>query len=262
MLGSGLGSVCSGWTVIRETPFDAIPGLSAEHVPGHEGVIKTCEIGGRTGLCVVGRKHWYEGSDRPVRALIDHIAGLGVSRLLLTSASGSLTRSIRPGEIGLAEDLIDLQFRPPAAPARKRAAPAPAAAAVPAPSSPVFGERPVVGMRAGLDPRFGNLVRRAAAAAGTTVRRGVMAAMMGPTYETPAEVGMLQAAGADFVTMSAAPEIEFAAARGMAVAALAVITNYATGISPARLTHEEVLLTGRAAAGQLRALIEQLVALK
>lgn len=265
MLGSGLGSVCRGWRTIREVPFETIPGLSAERVAGHEGVLRTCEVRGRTGVIVVGRKHGYEGNDRPVRALVDYIAGLGVTHLLLTSAAGSLTRSVRPGEIGIVEDLIDLQFRPPIAsvPAHgKMTGGRPQPAGFPDRSLTLRCERPALGRCRVLDPSFARLVRRAAGAAGVPLQRGVLASMMGPTYETPAEVAMLKAAGAHFVTMSAAPEIEFAASRGVAVAAIAIITNYATGISSSRLTHEEVLESGSAAAGSVRLLIEQLITLQ
>lgn len=264
MLGSGLGEVCAGWPVSNEVPFESIPGLSAGCVDGHEGVIRTCNVGGRSGLFIVGRKHGYEGNDRPVRALVDHIAGLGVTHLLLTSASGSLTRSIRPGEIGIAEDLVDFQFRSPASPIPLRTHVTGGAGreAFSEPSRPLWGERPAAGRLGGLDPAFAALVRRAAGAAGVSLHRGVMASMMGPTYETPSEVAMLQIAGAHFVTMSAAPEIEFAASRGVAVAALAIITNYATGISSDNLAHKDVLRRGGEAAGRVRALIEQLIILK
>lgn len=261
MLGSGLGGVCGGWPVTGEVPFDDIPGLGVGHVAGHAGVVRTCTVSERTGLFIMGRKHRYEGSARAIRALIDYVASRGVANLLLTSAAGSLSRAIGPGALCLADDILDMQFRPPDTP-RRDSTSAPGTSGKAASTGQVnrlHGERPVEQHRAGLDRNLGRQVRRAADAAGIALSRGTLASMMGPTYETAAEVAMLQFAGAHCVTMSAAPEIEYAASAGMAVAALAVITNYATSISSERLSHEEVLRAGDAAAGGIRALIEQLI---
>jgi purine-nucleoside phosphorylase len=269
VLGSGLGSVCAGWPATGEVPFGSIPGIGSDRIAGHEGVLRTCGVEGRTCIFAVGRKHYYEGGDGPVRAIIGHLAGLGVTRLLLTSAAGSLSASFRPGEIAVADGLLDLQFRGlprsggPSAP--------------PAPVPPETGGEedaggisraspsdrpPRRGARLLPDPALTGLVRRAGSAAGIPLGRGVMAAMHGPTYETPAEIRALREMGAHFVTMSAAPEIEHAAELGIAAAVLVIITNYATGPSSAPLSHGEVLKAGESAVSQVRSIIRQLIIIK
>lgn len=245
VLGSGLGSVCAGWPPKAEIPFERIPGMGFGGVDGHEGVLRTCDVDGRECFFAVGRRHYYEGGEEPVRALIEHLAGLGASRLLLTSAAGSLTPAIRPGDIAVADGLLDLQFRGFSRPAEL--------------SGSAEQELSRPGARPLLDPDFTGLVRRAASLASIPVERGIMAAMHGPTYETPAEVRMLQEMGARFATMSAAPELAHAAGRGIPAAALAIITNYATGVSSAPLSHDEVLKAGESAAAQVRSIIRQFV---
>jgi purine-nucleoside phosphorylase len=265
ILGSGLGDVCGDWPSTGECSFDEVPGLSSARIAGHEGVVRKCLVAGKQCLFVMGRKHCYEGGVGQVSALIDFISGLGAGRLLLTSAAGSLTRSIRPGEIGIAEDLLDLQFCSYAVPPVVRRCPDGSRAGeapVDTFSDRLYRERPHLGGPYGVDRPFTDLVEQAAGTAGITLRRGVIASMAGPTYETPAEVALLRKIGVHFVTMSAAPEMRFAVERGMSVAALAIVTNYATGISGVKLAHDEVLEIGARAAGSVRAIVRQLIELQ
>ena len=242
LLGSGLDSVADEFAVEDSISFESIDGLSAPAVPGHRGTIDRCVAAGRPCLFVRGRRHFYEGSAGDIAALVAYLDRIGVRRLVLTSAAGSLSRSVSPGELVLVSDIVDTQTR------RRAGAPATGA-------GDTGAERTAVSKRLLLDPAMSRDLWVAAARAKVGLGRGSAVVCAGPVYETPSEVRALQGMGAVVVTMSGAPEIEAANGQGIAVAMIAVATNWASGISSVRLRHEDVLHAARSAARSIRELI-------
>jgi inosine/guanosine/xanthosine phosphorylase family protein len=255
LLGSGLAAVTEGFPAQATLKFDEIEGLTPASVAGHKGELRQCLVSNRPCLFICGRKHYYEGHAEEIRALMRYVHGAGLRELILTSAAGSLLKSVVPGELVLITDVMDAQFRSPVAERtstsdrdqtsgarrtgeddRERAG------AADRPSSP----RKLMIDEAASDARVG-------------IGRGAAITCAGPAYETPAEIRALQEAGASVVTMSGAPEIEAANSLGMRVAMVAVVTNWAAGISSARLRHEDVLEVARSAAARLRQLIVKFV---
>jgi len=242
LLGSGLDSVADGFAVEDSIPFDRIEGLSAPAVAGHKGTLDRCVAAGRTCLFIRGRRHFYEGAAGDVAVLVGFLEQIGVRRLVLTSAAGGLSRSVSPGELVLVSDLIDTQSRRPfGAPAGRAAASDTA--------------RTAVSRRLTLDRGMSRELWVAASRAKVGLGRGAAVVCAGPVYETPSEIRALQETGAVVVTMSGAPEIEAANDLGIAVAMIAVATNWASGISIVRLRHEDVLEAARSAARSVRQLV-------
>jgi purine-nucleoside phosphorylase len=249
MLGSGLGDVCAGYPVEEAIGFEAMDGVGASDVAGHEGEVRRCIVGGKPCVFVLGRRHFYEGDVGAVEALMEFLVGWGVDSLLLTSAAGSLARDLNPGELMMVTDVVDLQFRPPTGvkpPAASQAR-----------EDSVLRERGTAS--AGMGKDLARLVAAAAKRAGVDLKRGVIGCTSGPAYETRAEVELLSRLGIDAVTMSAAPEMDIARRHGISASSLALITNLATGISPVRLDHAEVLETACEGVGEIRRIVEQLV---
>jgi len=238
--GSGLGSVADGFDVEERVPFDAIDGVGSATVAGHRGEILRCRSGSATCWLAMGRRHIYEGAAAPIRAMIAWLAGKGVTHLVVTSAAGSLRPTLAPGELVLVTGILDLQSRQPV---------------VAGPSLEGRGARDH-----GVDMALSRRVAAAAGRAGVALRSGVVACLDGPTYETPAEVAFLQAAGADLATMSAAPEIAVAAETGLRVACIGAITNPGTGIGNASVGHNRVLATAAEMAAPLGRIFSELVA--
>jgi purine-nucleoside phosphorylase len=241
VLGSGLGPACDGFEADAVVPFEDIPGVGAAGVAGHEGSLVRARIGDRACLFVKGRRHRYEGGTEPVNALVAALREAGVRMLVLTSAAGCLNPAIGVGDIMLLDDVLDLQFnrgstsRPLASPARS------------------------LGRSLRLDRELSRRLRTAAATARVRLPRGVLASLSGPVYETPSEITALKRIGVDAVSMSVVPELQAANAMGMRVAALSQMTNWAAGLSPGPLSHDEVLESGHKSAARLARLIGEFV---
>ena len=253
ILGSGLGNACRGLKTEAAFSFEDVPGLAPPLVTGHAGQFRLCRLEKEACLFILGRRHHYEGADEDIRLLIEFIGSLGVSQLIVTSAAGSLDTRLTPGRLIVIDHLLDLQNRffipdligglPGAAAVRSYPGPFPAS------------ERARRSSRPTLDRRLIKRLQTAAMKAGVPLGRGTMACVSGPCYETPAEVRALKLMGADIATMSAVPEIDCAAEKGIRVAAVALVTNLATGLSVGRLRHDEVLAAGKRAASDLKRLI-------
>jgi len=236
VLGSGLGALVDSLERPRRVPFTALPGLPAAGVPGHEGAFVAGRLSGRPVLLQAGRFHLYEGhSIERVVAPIRLAAGVGARRLLLTNAAGGVDPTLEPGDLVRLVDHVSLLFREP-----------------PGPPEEAPGGTP-------WHPGMGTAVDAVAHRLGIPLRAGVYAAVKGPSYETPAEVGMLRRMGADVVGMSTVPEALAGARAGMECVGLSLVTNRAAGLSALPLRHEEVLEVGRLAAGRLVRLVEALV---
>jgi xanthosine phosphorylase len=237
--GSGMGGVVEGFEVARTVAFTDLDGVGECTVVGHRGEIAICD-----GVVIVlGRRHVYEGEPLAMRRLLRWVADQGANDLVVASAAGSLRSEVHPGEFVVCRDALDLQNRPPAAGTSARA-----------PSRPYSAPR--------VDADLTGDVEAAVRRAGVAYSRGTLVCLSGPTYETPAEVEMLQRTGASVVTMSAAPEIVFARDCGMRVAVLAAVTNHATGIGHAAPDHGDVLSRAGELGRKLGRIVRELIATK
>jgi purine-nucleoside phosphorylase len=231
VLGSGLGGLADVVESPVEVPFAELPGFPPPGVAGHAGRFIGGRIEGLPVLLQAGRYHLYEGHTpatvvRPVRVA----ATLGADTLLVTNAAGGLDARLSPGSLLLLDDLLNFQFRS-----------ALVGAALP-------GEERFPDMSAPFHHTLSTWAMEAAAEGGISLSRGVYAAVLGPSYETPAEVRMLARMGAHAVGMSTVLEVTVARARGMRVMGVSLITNPGAGLSLATLDHDEVLEEGRRAA--------------
>lgn len=243
LLGSGLSEVADEFPTENVLRFDQIEGVGAAAVTGHRGEIRRSVVSGRPCLFVCGRRHFYEGDAGPVRELMTYLHRAGLRKLVVTSAAGSLVKSIAPGELVLVSDILDAQQRPQRGDRDD-------AQSAGRPSGP---------RRLALDAAVSRDLWVAASRAKVGLGRGSCVSCAGPAYETPAEVRALQETGASVVTMSGAPEIEATSRFGIRTAMIAVVTNWASGISTIRLRHEDVVDSARSAADRLRRIIVEFV---
>jgi purine nucleoside phosphorylase len=174
-------------------------------------------------------------------ALLEFVASAGVDELVVTAAVGSLQRNLKPGEFVLVDRILDFQNRRPLRVAQSTHIPRPVTRAL------------------ALDSTMNRRLERSSLSCGVPLVRGTLASCSGPTYETHAEADALRRAEASVASMSVAPEVATAAALGIRVACLALVTNWVTGITRVPLDHEDVLEAGRSAAGTLRRLLAQFV---
>lgn len=246
VLGSGLSEVAQTLLIpgFVSLPYSNIPGFAVSTVSGHAG----CLLLGKThqGLPLAimqGRFHAYEGYRLdevvfPLRVL----AALGVNTLLLTNAAGSLNPACQPGQLLQLADHINLTGDNPLI----------------GPVSTAFGPR-FVDMTEPYCPELRETAQNLASQLGFNLPEGVYAALKGPSYETKAEVRMLQALGADAVGMSTVVEAIAARQLGLRVWGCSCLTNLAAGLSPSLLNHHEVTEVGQQASKQLSALLEKLL---
>lgn len=235
VLGSGLGAFAEALEDARAVPFDELDAMPASAVPGHAGRFVLGTLAGRRVLAQQGRVHLYEGRHPgEVTASVRAFARLGAGTLLLTNAAGCLEREWTvPGLMRLT-DHVNLQGRPPL-------------------------RRGEQGRGRPYDAEVGAALDAAADEAGLELRRGVYAAMLGPAYETPAEIALLASLGAHAVGMSTAAEAAAGWATGLRVGAVSCLSNHAAGIAPAPLSHEEVVAAGARVAEDLVALLRAAV---
>jgi purine-nucleoside phosphorylase len=242
ILGSGLGRLADRITDRVVISYEDIPGFPSPTVVGHSGAVVAGTLGGRRVIALSGRFHMYEGHDAslagfPVRVVHE----LGARTLIVTNAAGGVRRTFSPGDIMLIRDHINLMFRNPLI-GRVEA-----------------GEERFPDMSEPYDLALQQTARDVAKAKSLALKEGVYAGLLGPTYETPAEVKMLALLGADAVGMSTVPEVVVARARGMRVLGFSCITNLASGISTTPITHAEVLETTLVASERMSALVTGIV---
>ncbi|HEU4333949.1 MAG TPA: purine-nucleoside phosphorylase [Candidatus Eisenbacteria bacterium] len=250
VLGSGLGVVAEGTAWKAEVPYHEIPGLPRSTVAGHAGRLLLGTWAGRPVAIAQGRSHLYEGhSPEGITRMVRLLAALGAKALVLTNASGGIATRMAPGTLVVIEDQVNLQWRSPI----RGEAPEGSAVEGAAALGRGFAPRPVY------DAELLAKAIRAAAIAGVPVERGVLGVMLGPSYETPAEITMLERLGADVVCMSTAPEAVVAASLGLPCIAISCVTNWAAGRSAARLSHDDVTKAVAGAAVPLKAMLERLV---
>jgi purine-nucleoside phosphorylase len=240
--GSGLAAVSDIVEGPSRIPFAAIPGFRGAGVAGHRGEMVIGQVGSLRVGVLAGRSHLYEGAGAadtalPVRAM----AMLGARVLVVTNAAGAINAAFEVGDLMLVRDQLNLSFRNPLV------------------GSVLPGELRFPDMSSPFDPALCRLAIVSARAVGASLREGVYGGVLGPSYETPAEVRALAFAGADAVGMSTAAEVITARARGMRVLGLSCLTNVACGLSDQPLSHTDVLATtarsSRAVADMLSAVL-------
>ena len=242
VLGSGLGFFTKRIQDPVTILYRDIPGFPEPTVVGHGGELVAGRLGGKEIIAQSGRFHLYEGHDAEVAALpVRTFAELGVDTLLLTNAAGGIRRTFARGTVMLIADHINLTFRSPLI-------------------GPVLpGEERFPDMSDPYDPPLRVLAREVARAKRVGLNEGVYVQLLGPSYETPAEIRMLDRLGADAVGMSTVVEVIAARARGLRCLGFSVVTNPAAGISPGKLDHTEVMETANRVTGDLGALIEGII---
>ena len=215
-----------------EIPFAELPGFTTPGAVGHGGTIRSLKIDGKNVLVMLGRTHFYEGKgvDRVVHN-VRTAAAAGVRTVLLTNAAGGLREGFQVGQPVLIADHLNLTAR-----------------------SPIVGANFV-----DLTDLYSARLRGIAKEIDPSLEEGVYAGLVGPHFETPAEIRMLRTMGADLVGMSTVLEAIAARAAGVEVFGLSLVTNLAAGMTGEPLNHEEVLEAGRAAATKMGSLLRDLV---
>lgn len=239
VLGSGLGSLVDEVEKPAQFEYGDLPCLPPVTVQGHAGRLVAGSLAGYRTLVFQGRHHLYEGySAAKVTTTVQLAAKLGCRRLLLTNAVGGINAAFKPGDFMFVGDHINL-----------------------------LGDNPLRGQRENPFLDLSSLyavdlyptLHRFAMEQGLTLHRGVLAALPGPSYETPAEIRMLRTLGADAVSMSTVPEAIMGKYLGLEVTALSLVTNTAAGLAEAPLDHREVLAAGRSRGEAFCRLVRALV---
>jgi purine-nucleoside phosphorylase len=241
VLGSGLGGLADQAEGAVFVDYRDIPGFAHVQIEGHAGRLVAGRLLGWKVLFFQGRYHLYQGFDARQVALPVRIAHyLGCRRLLLTNAVGGINSAFNPGDFMLIDDHLNLMG-----------------------DNPLRGEplHPFVDLSSLYQRALFAPLLSFARRQGIALHRGVLAALMGPSYETPAEIRMLQHLGADAVSMSTVPEAIMGKYLGMEVVGLSLVSNPAAGLSPIPLDHQEVLQTGSGGTGALIQLTRELVQL-
>ncbi len=241
ILGSGWSDVAEAFEIKEILPYGEIPGLGATGVVGHAGRLVWGVSAGLETFVFQGRRHWYEGEGwTPIALPVFLLKQFGVSTVLLTNAAGGIRKDLKPGDLMVMDDHINMMAANPLL----------------GPHNPAWGPR-FPDQSSAYQPALRALLDQAGKACGLQLAHGVYLAGSGPSYETPAEIRAWRTLGADAVGMSTVPEALLANAAGLKVAGLSCITNYAAGISPHALSHEEVTATTQMAMANMKKLILQ-----
>jgi purine-nucleoside phosphorylase len=240
VLGSGLGALADEVRDATRIPYGDIPGWERSTAPGHAGELVVGALSGKAVAVMKGRLHYYEGY--PMRAVtypIRVFRAWGIDTVVLTNAAGGLNPAYKAGDLMILSDHINF-----------------------------FAENPLRGANDdALGPRFPDMVgtytdelRKLAHDVDRDLREGVYVGVAGPNFETPAELRMLRAWGADAVGMSTVPEVIVARHAGMRILAIATITDMALGDRPEHVSHEEVLAVANRAGRRLGDVVKGVVA--
>ena len=244
ILGSGLGGLAEKIEDAVKISYGDIPGFPVPKALGHSGTLLAGTLAGKEVVAMAGRFHIYEGhppalSGFPVRVM----HALGVRTLFVSNAAGGVNQKFEAGDLMLITDHLNLMW-----------------------TNPLIGvqqpeEERFTDMSEAYDSALRDLLRKAAKNTRVELREGVYAALLGPSYETPAEIRMLRGLGADAVGMSTVPEVLVARALGVRVAGISAITNAAAGVTGAAISHSEVLDVGRQIATRFESLVTEFVSL-
>jgi purine-nucleoside phosphorylase len=239
VLGSGLGAFADTLEGAQKIPYAELPHMAQSNVVGHAGNLCLGHVAGVPVVCMQGRVHLYEGHS--LEAVVHGartMARLGVGSVLITNAAGGLDPSWAPGDLMLVTDHVNLTAQNPLA----------------GPNDDALGPR-FPDMTTAYDPALRAAAQAAAREHAIALREGVYAWLLGPSYETPAEIRMLRGLGVHAVGMSTVPEVIALRHMRVRVAALSCVTNLAAGISKTELDHSEVEATARARRDDLMKLL-------
>lgn len=239
VLGSGLSEIARALTGSEGIQYDRIEGMPVSGVVGHEGALYSGEIRGVPALVFAGRVHLYEGHDAgAITCAVRAAVKSGCTTVILTNAAGAIDYELEIGAPCLISDHLNLT-----------------------------GRNPLIGPHDGDGPRFLDMsytydkdLRMLARGIDPDLKEAVYAGLVGPTYETPAEVRMLRAMGAELVGMSTVLEAIAARYLGARVLGISVVTNLAAGLSDRALSHEEVAEAGERASERLQRILEGVIA--
>ncbi len=237
----------SGWSGLADSvqggvdiAYRDLPAFPAVGVAGHAGTLRLGRIGGVEVALLSGRQHTYEsGRADAMKGAVRTLARLGVRVLLQTNAAGSLDPAMRPGSLMLVADHLNMAQR-----------------------TPLHGDggaERFVDLRDAYDPALCAVARRVAAERGVTLHEGVYAWMIGPQFETPAEIRMLRTLGAQAVGMSTVPETILARHAGLRVLALSMFTNMGCGLEDEVLSHGHTLAVAMAAGADAARFVQALL---
>jgi purine-nucleoside phosphorylase len=243
VLGSGLGDFAAALRDGVAMPYAELPHWPASRVVGHEGRLVVGTVAGRRVAALAGRSHLYEGHDVATVSFAVRVLGLlGVKTLILTNAAGGVNTGFSQGALMVIDDHINLMgFNPLVGENDER-----------------FGVR-FPDMSEVYSARLRGIADRAGKAINLLLPHGIYVALLGPSYETPAEIRYLRTIGADAVGMSTVPEALVARHMKMDVLGISCITNMAAGVLPQPLDHSEVMETARRIRGQFIALLEGII---
>ncbi|HEX4335857.1 MAG TPA: purine-nucleoside phosphorylase [Polyangiaceae bacterium] len=233
VLGSGLGGFATTLGGLVRIPYSEVPHFRTTSVAGHAGSLCVGDVGGTRVACLAGRVHLYEG--HPVEDVVFGcrlLASLGCRVVLLTNAAGGIGEGLRPGSLMLIVDHLNLTGK-----------------------NPLLGGPHFVDLTRAYDVDVVGAARDAAKDEGVALAEGVYAGLLGPSYETPAEIRMLRTLGAHAVGMSTVMETIALRALGVRVGAMSCITNFAAGLSDAVLDHDDVQATALAAERTFKAVL-------
>jgi purine-nucleoside phosphorylase len=243
VLGSGLDHFVEVLQPAVSRAYEELPHWPASRVPGHAGRAVMGALRGRRVVALAGRCHAYEGHSLAAVTFATRVLGrLGVRVLVLTNAAGGINAGFRPGSLMLIDDHLNLMGANPLA----------------GPHDDRFGPR-FPDMSQVYSARLRTLAHDVARASGIPLVHGVYAAVIGPSYETPAEIRYLRRMGADAVGMSTVPEAIVARQIGIEVLGISCITNMAAGMLPQTLDHTDVLETAHRTGGAFSALMEGII---
>jgi purine-nucleoside phosphorylase len=234
VLGSGLNSLVEDADADKKIPYSEFKEIPKPSVPGHAGQFVLGKIENKPVVFAQGRVHLYEGfSARDITACVRVLGEAGIKQLILTNAAGSANPDFKPGSWMMIADHINLTG-----------------------TSPLLGHPSFIDMTDAYSPRLRENFRTAANKIDMKLHEGVYAGLLGPQYETPAEVKMLRSLGADAIGMSTVLETIQARALGLEVAGFSCLTNWAAGLSREPLSHEEVLAIGKSSATDFAKLLK------
>ncbi|MFA4134751.1 MULTISPECIES: purine-nucleoside phosphorylase [unclassified Brevibacillus] len=244
VLGSGLGVLADEIENPVIIPYHEIPGFTVSTVVGHKGQLVIGKLQGKQVVAMQGRFHFYEGHGLdavvfPIRVM----KLLGVETIMVTNAAGGINEGYNPGDLMLISDHINMTFRNPLIGANDEQ----------------LGAR-FPDMSEAYSKQLRKLAHEVASEQGIQLREGVYAGLLGPSYETPAEIRMLRLLGGDAVGMSTVPEVIVARHMGVKVLGISCISNMAAGILEQPLSHDEVMETTEKVKSQFLALVNGIVA--
>ncbi|OYT71126.1 MAG: purine-nucleoside phosphorylase [Chloracidobacterium sp. CP2_5A] len=244
VLGSGLGAFADTLERAVAVDYRLIPHLPTSTVVGHHGRQVCGYSGDKCVAAMQGRFHFYEGYSLQQATFYLRVAKLlGIEKVILTNAAGGIDPSLAPGDLMLIEDHINLMAANPLQGLNEER----------------FGPR-FPDMTDAYDPAYRALAREESARLGIPLKSGVYAALLGPSYETPAEIRMIRSFGAQAVGMSTVPETIVARHMGMRVLGISCITNSAAGVLDQPINHDEVLKVGKQSTTRLVSLLQAVIA--